>query len=92
MVKSGKPRTKRLKKCLPSHLTLLRSYAIVTYNYTVAMKRRVRRDGIPRELRMVKEALRYLQKMDSEPGRLNHEASRGRPIQREGIKALPAYL
>ena len=57
MVKSGKPKTKRPKKCLPIHLTLPRSYAIVTYNYTVAMKRRVRRDGIPRELRMVKRSI-----------------------------------
>ncbi len=29
----------------------------------------------------------YLPKMDSEPGLPNHEAARGRPIQREGIKA-----
>ena len=57
MVKSGKSRTKRSKKCLPTHLTLPRSYAIVTYNYTVAMKRRVRRDGIPRELRLVKRSI-----------------------------------
>jgi len=57
MVKRGKPRSKRRKKCLPIHLTLPRSYAIVTYNYTAAMKRRVRRDGIERELRMVKRSI-----------------------------------